>query len=681
MNLITTRRSILLLFFLLCIAYSNSFFVSWQFDDHPNILNNKNIQINTLSFSSLKEACFSPKNKNKISRPVAMISFALNWYFHKDNVFGYHVINFLIHFFNSCLLFKCLLLIFNTPKLKNIKIDLYFVSFLSAALWALNPIQTQAVTYIVQRMAILAAFFYLCGIFFFLKAKDSGEKKYYYFIIPCYLFGVLSKENAAILPLSLLLIEIFFFNNLNKIKKFYLWVIIFIIIFVGICFFFGNGDFLFLVKGYSWREFTLKERIYTQFRILIFYISQIFYPLPSRLSLSHYFPLSQSFFMPLTTFFSFTSIFFLIVISWVYKKKYPIFCFAILFFFLNHIIESSVIPLELIFEHRNYIPSFFLFTPLGIFFYKLLFDYHSKLIKLLSVFCLVVLFIFFGTSTFKRNNVWLTKESLWQDAFLKNPHDSRTLNNYAINLAWNGKKKQDKYIAIELFKKSLEYRMPRKLVRAEVYGNIANVYSNLGENKLALFYYEKALNLDQNNTKIRYEFTKNQFLLGDLDNALLNANILIKSGVKNPDYYNIYGFILLWKNKPKDGLNSFQEALRLDPYNYKNILINTGYALSELGYYNKAEWFYKFSVQYKPQMSIFDFLLLIENSIKSNNYKKTDYFLDLLFDNFPLYKIFAELKNLDKKRTHPPLCKATIDFFIKEKMDKILKKAANEKVF
>jgi tetratricopeptide (TPR) repeat protein len=494
--------------------------------------------------------------------------------------------------------------------------------------------------------------------------------------------AVLSKENAAILPLSLLLIEVIFFNSFDKINKNFFLIIIFVIIFVGVCLFFGNGDLLFFVKGYSWREFTLKERVYSQFRIIIFYISQIFYPLPSRLSLSHYFPLSISFFVPLTTFFSFITIFFLIIISWVYKKKCPIICFAILFFFLNHVIESSVIPLELIFEHRNYIPSFFLFIPVSILFYKLLFYCdNNSLTKSLSVLCIVVILIFFGTGTFKRNNDWLTKESLWEDAFIKNPYDPRTLNNYAINLAWNSNRKQDKYIAIELFKKSLDYRMPRKLVRAEVYGNIANVYSNLGENTNALSYYQKALALDQGNTKIRFEFAKTLFLLGDLEKAQINADILLKSGVKNPDYYNITGFILLWKDCPGEALTFFEKALSYDPYNYKSILINTGYALSELGYYDRAEWFYKYVVKYKPQMGIYEFFLLIENSIKSNNHKKADYFSDLLFDNFPLYNILAELKNLDQKKTHPPLRKSNIDFFIREKMNKILKKAENEEVF
>jgi tetratricopeptide (TPR) repeat protein len=255
------------------------------------------------------------------------------------------------------------------------------------------------------------------------------------------------------------------------------------------------------------------------------------------------------------------------------------------------------------------------------------------------------------------------------------------LNNYAINLAWTSKKKKDKYLAINLFKESLNYPMPRKLVRAEVYGNIANIYSNMNLNMRALPYYDKALKLDNRNTKIRFDYIKLLFLLGKIEEADKNADILISSNVKNPDYYNLKGFILLWKKQEIEALQYFQKALNFDPYNYKNILINTGFALSELGFYKKAEWFYKYSVKYKPQTDVYEIFLLIENSIKSGDLKKADSFTDILFDNFSIYQILSDLKKIEKIKTHPPLKKSNFDFFIKEKIIKTIEKAENKKVF
>ena len=151
------------LFFLLVLSiYANSFQASWQFDDKPNIINNHHLHITDLRPRSLVKTLFTdPKNPRQISqklyRPVACLTFALNWYFGKDNVVGYHGVNFVIHILTAFMLFLTTLNILRTPTLENkYKKNTYMIALLAAALWAVNPIQTQAVTYIVQRMNSLA---------------------------------------------------------------------------------------------------------------------------------------------------------------------------------------------------------------------------------------------------------------------------------------------------------------------------------------------------------------------------------------------------------------------------------------------------------------------------------------------------------------------------------------------
>ena len=111
--------------------------------------------------------------------------------------------------------------------------------------------------------------------------------------------------------------------------------------------------------------FTLKERLLTEPRIIIYYLSEIFYPMASRLSLVHDIKISTSFFKPWTTIPAILAIISLLGIGLSQAIKRPIIAFAIFFYFINHIIESTILPLELIFEHRNYLPSFFLFFPVA----------------------------------------------------------------------------------------------------------------------------------------------------------------------------------------------------------------------------------------------------------------------------------------------------------------------------
>ncbi|RWX48903.1 hypothetical protein VT98_10993, partial [Candidatus Electrothrix communis] len=160
----------------------------------------------------------------------------------------------------------------------------FLIAALAALFWALNPIQTQAVTYIVQRMASLAAMFTIIGIWCYLKGRrqqgNSIKKKLFYYIglLLAFLLALGSKENAILLPASLVLIELFFFRETIKLSKQN-----FIILALGFLFVLG---FTILLKGpdvfhgifasYSTRSFTPGQRILTESRIILFYLSLLF---------------------------------------------------------------------------------------------------------------------------------------------------------------------------------------------------------------------------------------------------------------------------------------------------------------------------------------------------------------------------------------------------------------------
>jgi len=187
-------------------------------DDYHTIVMNQKLHVNNLTPSSLFATFFSNYgNENRLYRPLSCLTFALNWYIGKDNPFGYHVINNAIHVLTGFFLFLFIFNLFKTPALRDTDSEhTYFVALLTACFWAVNPVQTQAVTYIVQRMASLAALFYIISMLLYISARMTTSKyNKSFFITGCFLSFLLalaSKENAATLPVTLLIIEVVFFR-------------------------------------------------------------------------------------------------------------------------------------------------------------------------------------------------------------------------------------------------------------------------------------------------------------------------------------------------------------------------------------------------------------------------------------------------------------------------------------
>ena len=141
--------------------YSNILQNPFVLDDLSNIEHNSYIRINRLNFEEIKQAGFESPLPN---RPVSYISFALNYYFHQLNVAGYHILNILIHIACGIFLYFLIQTIFNSPALRSRSRPYAWVPLLTALIWLVHPIQSQSVTYVVQRMNSLAAMFYVLSV-------------------------------------------------------------------------------------------------------------------------------------------------------------------------------------------------------------------------------------------------------------------------------------------------------------------------------------------------------------------------------------------------------------------------------------------------------------------------------------------------------------------------------------
>lgn len=654
-----------LLLLLIFLIYSNTFNAAWQMDDHPNITDNDRLQIAELTYDNILGSLFANPQASKFKelyRPVACLSFGLNWFFGQAHVFGYHLVNVAVHFFAAVLLYLTIVTLFKTPRLRNCYPGReHAIALLAAVLWAIHPIQTQAVTYIVQRMAAMAALFYLLSIFFYVKARlhNSPQMRGLFFAasIISYFLAIGSKENAAILPLALILVEIIFFQNpeLPHINQKIFWSAAGAGLFVFLTgtLFFLKGDFFSFINGYSVRPFTLGERLLTEPRILVFYLSQIVLPLPGRLSIAHDVALYRSVFNPPATLPAIFLVLVLIGFSVWRMKKWPIISFGILFFFLNHLIESTIIPLELVFEHRNYLPTMFLFWPLAAGLCRLVdvaLQQQTSVIKWVACLGVILIIWALGIGTYRRNMAWATEVSLWEDVLKKAPGIARP---YLV-LAAEYEKLNEYEKAVRYYKKSLALpdQRPRQ-ARGSALNNMGTIYMKQHDYETAARLYRQALAIRPLHAKYLHNLVLALVKSKNWQSASEKADLLISTYSNNPTYLNLKSYVLIKQHKPAEAVPYLRRALSISPGD-RNSAVNYGIALSLTGKTKQAEWVLSRRLQ-NTAADIATLMCLDENSMRAQNMQGREKYLMKLFLAFSAGDIQHFLQNVDTGNIDVPV--------------------------
>ena len=631
-------------FFLILLAcficYSNSFYASWHFDDDPVIIRNSNIHLKELSLPELARATTFFQNDSSSQdafrfRPIATLSFALNWYAGADRVFGYHLVNVTIHILCAWVLFFLLQSLFRTPNLSGCcEGDEDNIALLAAVLWALHPIQTQAVTYIVQRMTLLVTFFYLCGMLCFIHGRISTKQVprlgWFSGCFICLLLAMGSKENAVLFPLSLALVEIVFLKSFSTgadLKASFRIILSATfatgILSVLLAYSTLSHPFTYISSISSGRFFTPMERLLTEPRIVIGYLSQIFYPLLTQFSIEHSVSVSTSLLDPVTTLASITLISGLLAFALFQIRKMPILSFSILFYFLNHLIESTVIPLELVFEHRNYLPSAFIFFPVAMSIIKGLRYYQQKGRQPMFLICFAVTALFLivlGVTTYTRNAAWASEKTLWEDALSKAPQSSRPyemLARYYQNAGLIEK-------ALNLYETAKTKQRTNRFSLADNFTNLGSIYSLKMKFEKALELYDIAISINPShpktlNNKAWTLYNKAWTLaeMGRWDETENIMKLLISHEIPSWENYSLLGSALLKQNDPAEALNYFGKALQLSPFN-AYIYLSIGNCLNIMGHHSQADWFFRQSYQISPD-SIISLFCLIDNDLTSGN--------------------------------------------------------------
>lgn len=543
------------LLIVLLAVYSNSFQGDWHFDDFANIVENPNIQIKSLSWSEIYHS-FSGIYQDRLLRPFSYLSFALNYYCGGMNVFGFHVVNFIIHYLAAVFLF---LFIHNTLKLPLLRekysLIAYPVALLATFFWALHPVHVTSITYIVQRMSSMAGLFYIMSMYFYLKARTTVKTgSSICFFSACAAAGLaamLTKENAAMLPVSILLFDLFLIqgttkDNLIRFGKFLILPLLLIVI-LGLVY---TGGFSNILNGYAGRDFTVTQRLLTEPRVILFYLSLLFYPIGSRLTFLYDIEVSRSLFQPWTTLPALFLILIIIGLAFYIARKRPLVAFCIIFYFINHLIEGSLIPLELIYEHRNYVPSMLLFVPVAEFvIFAIHYFSYKKMIQFVVTFSVIIIIFGLGDITYRRNAIVSSEFLLWLDNTEKSPALSRPYANLGIYYLERGLKEK----GVPILQKGLSLNnFGNSSARAMQYHNAGIFLFQEGNYDLALSYFEEAHKTLSDYIPVSIYMAKIRLLKSEISEAQHLIDPFIQKHPHHSELNEIYCLILLKKNNLKN---------------------------------------------------------------------------------------------------------------------------------
>ncbi len=639
----------LLILGLVAACYANTFHVPWYFDDFLRIVNNTAIHIADLSPTEILKSAYyhanQPGSSGILHRPVAMISFGLNWFFYGNDVAGYHAVNLLIHFLSALVLYLTLKALLRSPP-KSCRDDerAQFIALVATVLWALHPLQTQAVTYIVQRSTSLAALFFITAVYLYIVGRQptNHRRRIVFFAgcALCYALALGSKLNTALLPASLLLVEILFFQDLETpgVRK----RIVRLTLGVGAVLLFGCISFLWIWKGnpidyleraYQGRPFTLSERLLTQPRVVLFYLSQILWPLPGRFSLVHEFQVSTSLFEPWTTIPSLISIGAMIGIGLAAIRRHRYVALAILFFVANHVVESTIIPLELVFEHRNYLPTMFLFVPVATVLRNAIeaFQDRAGLRKGLLVVMTVMVIVALGAATYSRNRVWGNKRLFWEDTLVKTPNTARPY----LQLAAYYEAHHNLPLAFKLYKHSLGLYDPSpQRARALALTNMGTLLRKWQQTGPAIEHFDRALEVFPEHEIARYNLIAALISEGKYKQALPHSQTLLDHNPSHPYYLNVAGLIRLQMGFPQEAQELFEQSIAQKPDDV-NTLLNLGVTLIRVGEMTEAAVTLEKAKRLDPR-NLKPRLCLIDLSLKSGQLSTADDYVRELIYQIPL---------------------------------------------
>lgn len=596
------------LIFLVIIVYANTVDAPFQWDETTYISDNPIVK-NLHYFRNPPDARGMGLYNALMLRYTGYLTFALDYRTHGTSVAGYHIVNTAIHAANSILVYLFVILTFRTPFMrpgqKNPADSPGLagpagIAFFSAAIFAVHPLQTEAVTYVFQRFASLAAFFYLLSLVAYIKSRTAGETRtegrglrterqgplfYYGIALVSAVLAMKTKENAFTLPLVIVLYEYCFFTGPQRNRLLRIIPMLLTLAIIPATLMALKGTHHLDPGTYGGGEFSRTEYFLTQFRVLVTYLRLLF--LPAGQNFDYDYPVFRSFFAPpVVLSFVFLAALFGLGVYLIIRAKsgeprakssegtvdnktedagampyalcsFRLMGFGILWFFITLSVESGIIPIPMVInEYRMYLPS------VGVIVCAVSFAWSAggrpPGAKRLLALSLVIALLSIATHT--RNELWSDPVKLWEDTVNKSPAKART----HFNLA-------NHYAAVKMYDPAVEQYMAAVRLKpdyAEAYNNLGSIYQDRGMP-------EKA--------------TEQYLMAAKLSPGLLSA-------------HNNLGNIYQARNMPYEAEKQYLISLKLKP-DFAEGHYNLGLVYQRLGQYDKAVEQYTAAIGLAPDYS------------------------------------------------------------------------------
>lgn len=563
---------ILLLAIATIIAYSNSFDAPFQFDDEVQFVLNKQNQ-NIATFTKISTWT------NVNYRPLSVFTLALNYNLGGEEVFGYHLFNLMIHLLAGIFLF------FLLKKLLSFRPNKYAVWLPTVATlyFLLHPAQTQSVTYITQRMTSMAGMFTLLSVYSYLASRHEWlialNKKNSILLLllaaVASVFGLLSKQNAAIIPLLWIMVEwLFVCNNKGKTEKKWAIALSFSIILI-----YTVSISIFGLPSET-TEISRLNYLATQMTIIPRYLQIML--LPIGLYIDHGL-------MPIENIFDIKVIagtmllLSLFIFAVLKSRKWPLFSLGIFWIFITLIIESSIIPIrDVMFDHRMYLPLAGFATSLCF----IIFNYLHNKPKITTTITLVLL-ISLGAATFLRNNTWQSRLAIWEQVTNRYPHHFRGWMSVGRALASTQSTNYPKII--DSYEKALKINPDYE----PLWNDLGINYLKTGDILKAVACFKKL----ENSNDIEYRVTANRtigvfsLMSNNLDDA---EKYLIRTLEISPsDSSAIHGLSKLYIQKREwEKSLQYSELFLTKSDKNKELLYNAAYTAYQLMMFEKANEYF-----------------------------------------------------------------------------------------
>jgi protein O-mannosyl-transferase len=606
------------------IIYARTLHAPFVLDDYGSIVNNPLIT-NLAYFYDLNSGKMFYGFGGFVSRYFGYLTFALNYRIDGLHVTGYHLVNIAIHLAASLFVYRLVSLTFRTPYFlqardQGIRNRAGFIALIAALLFVSHPIQTQAVTYLVQRLASLASLLYLISLTCYIRARltrlEPGSRGFsgaawFVCALVSAVLAMKTKEISFTLPLTLLLYEALFFTGASRRKL--VGALAFLVLAGSV------GTLSVVRSGRSFGEIiTLLDKatrlqtdmsrwdyLATQCRVIVTYLRLVIFPVGQRLDYDY--PIYS--FLNLEVLLSAALLGSLLAAAFycLHRSRHGkaqdaddasallrVVAFGIFWFFITLSVESSIIPIvDVIFEHRMYLPSAGLFMA------------AAAALSLAGGACAALsgwpkipvligsagVVLLLSGMTIARNELWRNEVALWEDNAWRCPQKARTF----LNLGSAAERAGDLAVAEAAYREASDISSDQSLSRLD----LGRLYLQWNRPDDALKEFREALAIDPGLGEAHNNIGKIFESRLQYDEALKEYLQAVKAKPYLAVPYCNIGYLYARQKRYAEALQEYEKAIVRDP-DYEQVYINRGIALLATGRRSEALADFRRALQINP---------------------------------------------------------------------------------